>query len=150
MEKLTDKELDARENNIVDALLEAATLRAPEQNRRTVVIKRGERTLFSFTVEGLTEDDWRKCRSQNLKNRGKRNEELDTARFLSQAIFEATVEEDKNRLWRNKSAQKKLDAATPVDVVNAVLTPGEKSRIAEVLESISGYAEDELDIVIKN
>ena len=84
-----------------------------------------------------------------MKNKGKRTEELDNARYLAQAIYTATLEADKNRLWNNREVWNKLNVATGVDVVNQVLTPGEKAKIGEVLLDIGGY-DDELDDLIKN
>lgn len=145
----TDAELDKVEGNIVDALMEAASFRTSEDNRRPINIKRNGKSLFRFTIEPLNEDDWSKCRRQNLRNKGKRNEELDNARYLAQAIYEATIDEDKTRLWKNPEVWRKLNVASGVDVVNLVLTPGEKAAIGDVLLDIGGF-NDELDGIIKN
>lgn len=145
----TDAELDKVENNIVDALMEAASFRTSEDNRRKISIKRDGKILFEFTIEPLNEDDWSKCRRQNLRNKGKRSEELDNARYLAQAIYEATIDEDKTRLWKNPEVWRKLNVASGVDVVNLVLTPGEKAAIGDILLDIGGF-NDELDGIIKN
>ena len=145
----TDAELDKVEGNIVDALMEAASFRTSEDNRRKISIKRDGKILFEFTIEPLNEDDWSKCRRQNLRNKGKRSEELDNARYLAQAIYEATIDEDKTRLWKNPEVWRKLNVASGVDVVNLVLTPGEKAAIGDILLDIGGF-NDELDGIIKN
>ena len=144
---MNDEELEEVESNIVDALLDAAAYRTGDDKKRIVNIKRNGRTLFKFTIEPLTEDEWRKCRRQNTAN--KRNAELNDSRFLAQAIYEATVEEDKRRIWQNKEIWEKLNVATGTDVVNIVLTPGEKAKITEVLSEISGY-DDDLDGMIQS
>lgn len=133
------------EQDIVSALLEASAWRR-DSTQREIVIRRGEKDLFTFKVEPLEEDTWQKCRRQNLKNRGKRTEELDEPRFLSQCIFEATCDEDKLRLWKNKEVLKKMNAVSGVDVVNQILKPAEKSKIVEVIASISGYGDDDSDL----
>lgn len=138
------------EKDICAALLEAAELRKPENNRAEIQIVRQGKKLFAFTVGPLTESDWRKCRRQNLKNRNKPNEELDEARFLSQVIYEATVEEDKKRLWNQREVWDALNVISGVDAVNLILTPGEKSRLGREIEKLSGYSEDGLDEQIKN
>lgn len=145
----TEEQLDKIEGNIVDALMEAASFRTGEDKRRPINIKRGGKTLFRFTIEPLNEDDWSKCRRQNLRNKGKRSEELDNARYLAQAIYEATIDEDKTRLWKNPEVWRKLNVASGVDVVNLVLTPGEKAAIGDILLDIGGF-NDELDGIIKN
>ena len=145
----TETQLEKIENNIVDALMEAASFRTSEDNRRKISIKRDGKILFEFTIEPLNEDDWSKCRRQNLRNKGKRSEELDNARYLAQAIYEATIDEDKTRLWKNPEVWRKLNVASGVDVVNLVLTPGEKAAIGDILLDIGGF-NDELDGIIKN
>ena len=147
---MKDVDMAKVENDIVSALLEAGSWRKDE-TRREIIIRRNERDVLTFNIEPVDEDTWRKCRRQNTRNKGKRTEELDDSRFLSQLIFAATVEEDKNRLWRNEAVQKKLNVQSAIDVVNYVLKPGEKTKIAEVIADISGYEdEDTLDEIIKN
>lgn len=147
---MKDADLEKVEQDIVNALMEAGSWRKDE-TRREIIIRRNDRDVFTFNIEPVDEDTFRKCRRQNTRNKGKRTEELDDARFLSQLIFTATTEEDKNRLWRNAAIQKKLNVQTAIDVVNYVLKPGEKTKIAEVIADISGYEdEDTLDDIIKN
>ena len=147
---MKEVDLEKAEQDIVNALLEAGSWRKDE-TRREIIIRRNDRDVFTFNIEPVDEDTFRKCRRQNTRNKGKRTEELDDARFLSQLIFTATVEEDKDRLWRNTAIQKKLNVQNAVDVVNYVLKPGEKTKIAEVIADISGYEdEDTLDDLIKN
>lgn len=145
---LTEDALDNIEGNIVDALLQAAAYRNVENHRQPVKIVRNKKVLFRFTIEALDEDTWRRCRAQNTRTRGK-SEELNEARFLSQLIYEATIEEDKQRVWNNKAVWKQLNVLTGVDVVNAVLLPAEKIKLAEELEKLSGYNED-LDEMIES
>ena len=118
-----------------------------DDKKRIVNIKRNGRTLFKFTIEPLTEDEWRKCRRQNTSKN--RNGELNDSRFLSQAIYEATIDDDKRRIWQNQEIWDKLNVASGTDVVNIVLTPGEKAKITEVLSEISGY-DDDLDGMIQS
>ena len=145
MKEYTGDELEKTENDITQALLEAVEYRLNKE-QRTIVIKRGDRKLFEFKVEGIDEDTWRKCRRQNLKNRGKRNEELDGARFLSQAIYEATVAEDKH-IWNNREIWENFNVTNGADVVNLILFPAEKTRLGEILEELSGYNVDVDDLV---
>lgn len=146
---LTEEELDNIEGNIVDALLQAVAYRNVENHRQSIKIVRNKKVLFRFTIEAIDEDTWRRCRSQNTRNKGKRNEDINDARFISQLIYEATIDEDKQRIWNNKAVWKQLNVLTGVDVVNAVLLPAEKIKLAEELEKLSGYNED-LDEMIEN
>ena len=131
------------EQDIVQALLLSAELRRGENNQRNVSIKRGNKILFSFTVESLGESDWDKCRRQATKNFGKRNESFDSARFLSLVIYEATVDKS---IWNNKIIWQKLGAVCGADCVDMCLTPGEKSKIATIIEDLSGYSEETVNV----
>lgn len=138
----------ANEQELVAALLEAADYRKKETRR--VAIKRGGKVLFEFTISGLSEDEWQNCRRRSLKNRGKKNEELDGAKFLAEAIFQATQEKN---LWNQREAFLKLNVTNGADVVNAVLLPAEKTRLAEIIEDLSGFNDEDnvqLDDEIKN
>ena len=136
------------EKNIVDALLGAAAFRT-EQKLCEIKIVRDDKTLFTFKIHGLTEDEFTKCRRQNTKNRGRRDEETNWTRYAAQVIYEATVADDKQRIWQNHEVWDALNVASGVDVVNAVLTPAEKTKILEAVENISGF-DDNLDGLIKN
>lgn len=136
------------ENNIVDALLNAAAFRT-EENLREIVIKRDERELFRFKIHGLDEDTLNRCRKSATKNRGRRDEEVDWSRYSAQVIYEATVDDDKKTLWQNREVWQKLDAVTGSDVIYKVLMPAERAKIIEAIESLSGYDGD-LDLQIKN
>ena len=144
------KELDLEkvESDITTALLEAASYRMNDETA-TVRIKRNEKLLFTFQVRGLDEDEWAKCRRQNLSNRGLRTEELNNSRFLSQLIYEATTDEDKERVWKNKAVWQKLNVVSGVDLINKLLLPGEKSSIVEAIAKLSGYDEDTEDLIGK-
>lgn len=146
---MTDEERDVFDGSIADALLGAAAYKEGDDKRRKVVIKRRGRELFSFTIEPLDEGTFERCRRQNTKNRGRRNEELDGSRFVSQLIYEATTAEDKKRLWQNKEAWEKLNVASGADLIQKVLTPAERSELEQALLNMLGYAED-LTEMIKN
>ena len=150
LNQMNDEELEQVENGIVGALMEAASYRDGSDKRRLITIKRNDRVMFKFTIEPLDEDTWQKCRRQNIMNKGKASEELNNSRFLSQAIYEATIDEDKQRLWQNRDVWEKLNVARGADVVNLVLTPAEKTAIANALSEISGFDDDGLDDLIKN
>lgn len=115
---------------------------------KKISISRKGKIIFSFRVHPLKDDELVKCRRQNLKNRGKRNEELNSSRYASQVIYMATLDEDRAKIWDNKGALDKLNVASGVDVVNAVLKSGEKLRVLEIINELSGYG-DELDDFIK-
>lgn len=138
--------LDKVESDITTALIEAVSYRR-NMTTKTATISRNDKVVCRFKVHGLDEDEWAKCRRQNLMNRGKPTEELNTARFMSQVIFEATIDEDKERLWKNKATWAKLNVPSGVDVINELLWPGEKQIIVDSIAKLSGYDKDVEDIM---
>lgn len=147
--QMNDEELAVVENNIVDALLGAAAYRIKADHRREVVIKRDGKALFKFAIEPINEDAWRKCRRLSTKNRNKSSEEVDNSLFLAFAIYEATVPEDRARIWDNKEIWEQFRVGRGADVVNIVLKPAEKAKIIEILEDLGGYNDDDLDDMIR-
>lgn len=144
------KELDLEkvESDITAALLEMASYRLIDETQ-PIVIKRQGKPVLEFTVRGLDEDEWAKCRRQNLINRGLRTEEIKQARFNSQVIYEATINEDKERIWKNKDVWAKLNVASGIDLINQLLLPGEKNALVEIIGKLSKYEMDTEDLIRK-
>ena len=146
--QMTDEEKILADHNIAQALLTAAEYKNVEP-KKINIIREGQ-NMFSFTVEGISEKAWDRARRESTRNRNKRNEEFDVGRFLSHVIYEATIPEDKKKIWQEKSVWQKLNAASGVDVVNAILKPAEKQKIAELIEDMSGYNDDGLEGLIED
>lgn len=146
-ERLTDADLEKLDSNIADVLLGAAGYLAGEDKKRKIIIKRGGRELFSFTIEPLDEKTFDRCRRENLKNKGRRNEELDGSRFVAQLIYEATIDEDKKRLWRNREVWTKLNVASGADVIQKVLTPAERAELEQELLNMVGFGDDLTEMI---
>ena len=66
-------------------------------------------------------------------------ESVDAARYRAQLIYEATVEEDRDKIWDNRDAWKNLNVLNGIDLVEVVLKSGEKDEILSKLDEISGY-----------
>ena len=64
------------------------------------------------------------------------------AKFRSWLIYAATVDEDRAKTWDNKQAQEALGVLQGVDMIDAVLLSGEKDRIIDRINEISGYGDD--------
>ena len=52
------------------------------------------------------------------------------------------MDEDRKKLWDNKKAQEALNVLQGVEMIDAVLLSGEKDRIIDVINEISGYGDD--------
>ena len=154
MAAISEEQLEKFDNDIAAALIEASEYHieqtTKEPIRRKVYIQRNGKNLFSFTIEPVDEETMRRVRRENLKNRGRRTEELIGERFVAQLIYEATIEEDKARLWRNREVQERLNVASGADVVQKVLTPAERFKLEDVLIEIGSYNDEGLDDLIKN
>lgn len=142
---MTDTELEKIDNDITAALLSAANY--TQGKTKQVVIKRGGKEFFRFTIEALDEDVFDRCRRENTAKRGRNKGELDGARFVAQLIYEATIEEDKKRLWRNKEVWQKLNVATGADCVQKVLTVAERAELENELLNMVGFEEDLTDMI---
>lgn len=111
--------------------------------------------MLSFRIRPMGEDEYLKCKKDNTNY--KRNKQLgtrvaesvDAARYRAQLIYEATVEEDRDKIWDNRDAWKNLNVLNGTDLVEVVLKSGEKDEILAKLDEISGY-QPTMEDVAKN
>lgn len=134
------------EQDFVAGMLEAAKTRINPETP-TIKIIRDEKVLFTFRVRALDEDEWQSCRRKSLMNRGKPTEEVNNARFINQVIYEATLEDDKEKTWKVKQLWKQFGVVTGSELVGKILSVGEKNKIFEVISNLSGYYDDYEDMV---
>ena len=139
-------DLRANEESLLDNLLAAANYKDDEDETVEIVINRKGKDLFSFRIHPLSEDDFNRCRKKCTKyvksrtNAGARiPEEVDTVRYRCMLIYEATVPEDRAKIWDNKQLWKKKDLVTGTEAVDALLKAGEKNAVCDKIDSISGY-----------
>ena len=76
---------------------------------------------------------------------------MDTAKLRSSMIYNATIAEDQEKLWDNKQIHKALNQKgkhiiNALDVIDAVLLPGEKENVLSVLDELSGYDSEEAKV----
>lgn len=146
-------EARANEDDLLNGLLAAANYKDDENETVEIVIARGGRDLFSFRIHPLSEDDFNRCRkrcTKYVKSKSQAGirvpEEVDTVRYRCMLIYEATVPEDRAKVWDNKKLWKAKDLATGIEAVDILLKAGEKNAICEKLDAISGYELSEEDI----
>lgn len=161
IEEMTPKELTDYEGDLMSAILRAAEFKTDENEYRRIQIKRGEKVLLKFLIRPLTEEDLSKCRKKNTRVKqgrfGVDKEKLDGARYRSQIIYEATVPETATgdvKIWdyKREVIWPKLNVASGIDAIDAILKAGEKDRVVEAIENISGFQNDDNDVIedIKN
>lgn len=155
-DKPAEEELKEFEGDILHALLAAASYQKDEEETYTVRVIRKGVILFTFRIRPLSEEDYARCRKKNTKFvRNKRvgvtvPEELNTVRYRSQLIYEATIPEDRAKLWDNKQMWDAVNVASGIDAIDKILKSGEKDKILEQLDAISGYDNSELEEATKN
>lgn len=146
------EELLNNEQDYLQGLLEAADF--VEEETKTLQIVRHGKTLFSFRIRPLTDEETHDIRKKYTKyERNKRTgmkmaTGMDQTKFRSSLIYNSTIEEDKERLWNNKEAQNALKRKgkhiiNALDVIDSVLLPGEKDMILNEIDEISGYEKEE-------
>lgn len=153
----TEEEMQAsaRENetSLLDGLLAAANYKEDDDETVEIVINRNKKDLFSFHIHPLSEEDFNRCRKRATKyvksraNAGIRvPEEVDTVKYRCMLIYEATVPEDRKKIWDNTALWKAKDLATGTEAVDVLLKAGEKNAICEKIDSISGYEMTEEEV----
>ena len=71
--------------------------------------------------------------------------------FRSALIYSATSDADREKLWDNREIKQKLVSAgfnqvvSALDVIETVLNGGEKDRIIDEINKISGFNAEDLD-----
>ena len=122
----TEEELQAEaranEDDLLAGLLAAANYKADEDETVEIVINRNKKDLFSFRIHPLSEDDFNRCRKRCTKYVKSKTqggirvpEEVDTVKYRCMLIYEATVPEDRAKIWDNKKLWKAKDLATGVE-----------------------------------
>ena len=134
------------EDDLLAGLLAAANYKNDEDETVEIVINRQGKDLFSFHIHPLSEDDFNRCRKRCTKYVKSKTqagirvpEEVDTVRYRCMLIYEATVPEDRAKIWDNKKLWKAKDLATGIEAVDILLKAGEKNAVCEKLDTISGY-----------
>lgn len=150
-----EKQADARKNedDLLNGLLAAANYKDDEDESVEIVINRQGKDLFSFHIHPLSEEDFNRCRKRCTKyvksktNAGVRiPEEVDTVKYRCMLIYEATIPEDRAKIWDNKQLWKAKDLATGIEAVDILLKAGEKNAVCEKLDTISGYEMTEEEV----
>ncbi|MCI8564300.1 MAG: hypothetical protein HFH69_12450 [Lachnospiraceae bacterium] len=150
-EEETANQIRMQEEDFLQGLVDAASYTAEERQR--IEICRDGKVFFAFTIRPLSEADYDKCKKKHTKyvrNKSigmKMPESTDTAKYRAAIIYEATIEEDRKKLWDNKQAWEMfrgrgLQVMNGLDVIEHTLKAGEKDRVIECIDKLSGYVDD--------
>ena len=139
------------EYDLVKSLLEATEYQTDEDNITEVEIKRNGKFFFAFKIHPLSEPNVRLARKKATtmmdnpqgKKYPKIEKEFDSSVFNSWLIYLATVPEDQELIWNNKSVMSKHNLMQPQESVDKLLTVGEKRRVSDLVTKISGLDDEE-------
>ncbi len=133
------------EKDILSALLAAGSYKQSEEDTATIEIIRNKTVLFTFRIRPLGESEYLKCRKNNTTYKRNKSvgtrvaESVDAARYRAQLIYEATIPEDREKIWNNHEAWEAFSVLNGIDLIEFVLMAGEKDRIIDKIDEISGY-----------
>lgn len=105
-------------------------------------------------------EEQKKCRkkfTKYVRNKQlgiKMPEDTDRIKYQSAIIHKATIAEDREKLWDNKKVWQALESKgfqimSGLDVIEYTLKAGEKDRIIDAIDTLSGY-ESNIEEVAKN
>ena len=126
------------EDDFIQGLISAADYAKDDTQR--IEIARNGKVLFKYV--------------RNKQFGMKLPEETNTVKFRDALIYTATVEADREKLWDNKKVweslrAKDLQIMNGLDVIEYCLKAGEKDKIIECIDSLSGF-EENIEEVAKN
>lgn len=159
---LTEEESKAQmrmhEEDFIQGLIDAAGY-AEEETQRIEIVRDGK-LYFAFRIRPLSEEEYNTCKKKNTKYVRNRQlgmrmpEETDNVKYRAALIYQATVEEDRKNLWDNRKVWETLrnrgmQVVRGLDVIDYSLKAGEKDKVLEAIDKLSGY-EENLEEVVKN
>lgn len=151
--KLPEKEeiLMNEDELIAGAFLASKFQESTEFTRKVQIKRNGSKPLFEFTIRPLREEEIQECRKKVTKYktdpRGKYfpkiEVDVDLIKLRSYKILKATVDTGNGIIWDNKKLKDQLGVLQAIDVIDLVLMAGEKDRICDLIDEISGYGAEE-------
>ncbi len=154
-EQPTQEQILMSESELLRGLIEAGTEKDSEISYERIQIRRAGKLKFEFRIRPISEEESIACHDHATRfaprKRGQPKLEIETnmAKFRSWLIYTATVDEDRAKLWDSKQAQQTFNVLQGADLIDCVLLSGEKDRIIDRINEISGYG-DETDETAKN
>jgi hypothetical protein len=136
------------EKDLLAGLLELGNAKDDSAAFRKVPIYRAGVLKIEFRVRPIFEEEAQSCYKRATRyapakpGQPKKAIETDGAKARSLLIYTATIDEDRAKLWDNKKAQEGLNVLTGEDVIEKVLLAGEKDRIIDLIDEISGFNAD--------
>lgn len=158
-EENTNALVRTNEEDFIQGLISAAEF--PSNETQRIEIIRDGRLLFAFRIRPLSAEEYEKCKKKHTKfvrNKQlgmKMPEDTNKVKYQSEIIYTATVDEDKAKLWDNRKVWDAINAKKDrvlngLDVIECSLKAGEKDKVLEAIDKLSGYDDANLEEVAKN
>lgn len=155
LEPMTQEEMLMSEQDILAGILAVGKESEEGVTTKLIQIRREGKVQFQFRVQILSEDEQQACWKRATKyakakpGQPKKAIETNPSLFRSHMIYAATVAEDRAKVWDNRTAMDAFNIINPVEMVDKLLRPGEKSRVIDEIELLGGY-EDDMEELGKN
>lgn len=154
----TQNQIRMKEEDFIQGLLDAAGY-ATDETKCLEIIREG-RLFFAFTIRPLGSEEYEKAKkkwTKYVRNKQlgmKLPEDTNRVKYQSELIYQATLKEDREKLWDNRKVWDSLNdrgfqIMNGLDVIEYTLKAGEKDKIIEQIDLLSGY-ESNLEEVAKN
>ncbi len=141
-----NQEKEREEYWLLQQLLTAANFKTDPEQYETITIERKGKEMFSFRVRPLEEEELQECRKKatqygaNPQNRALVMETgVDLVKLRSYKIYLATIEEDRKKIWDNRTLQQEIGVLQGIDVIDRLLLAGEKDRVCNIIDENSGF-----------
>ena len=104
--------------------------------------------VIEFSVHALTGHEARKAKKNASvmmnnpynKKLPKVVREVNEVNYQSWLIYFATTDEDRKKYWDNPTFRDAFNVVEGYELVDKVLLPGEKARVLDTIDTLSGYA----------
>jgi hypothetical protein len=154
----TKNQIRLHEEDFIQGLIDAAGY-ASEETQHIEIIRAGK-LYFAFDIRPLAEEEYDRCKKKYTKYvRNKQfgmklPEETNSVKYRAALIHTATTDADKEKLWDNKKVwealrAKGLQIMNGLDVIEYCLKAGEKDKVLECIDALSGY-DSNIEEIAKN
>lgn len=144
-----DEALREQASPILEGIIAAAQNIAEET--KEITLTRNGKAYFKLVIQPLSDATNKKLRQKCTKYTKSKAygvrvpEETDQTKYRSLLIYEATINRDET--WDNKDLWKALESRFPIvqgwQTIDQVLLAGEKERIVDEINMLSGYTDDD-------
>lgn len=154
----TRNQIRIHEEDFIQGLITASNY-ASEETQHIEIARKGK-VYFAFDIRPLSEEEYDNCKKKwtsyvrNKQFGMKLPKETNSVKYRASLIHTATVEADREKLWDNKKVwealrAKGLQIMNGLDVIEYCLKAGEKDKVLDCIDALSGY-DNNLEDVAKN